>query len=232
MLPSLLSTVQVQAPLPLPHPSPLVAHTPTAALTSSPPLPSTPLAPLHYPLDEPVGVFDAWHRVGHVLHGCRDGDDLLNGIAQALPVVVPVQDVAHIRNLGRIRGTWGWLLGFGGRREGEGDSTSHSSSQEVCVHVCVTCAHVKHTMAGGTSLMSHPPQRYSLHTATAPLLVTLTAAQVAAPLPEPCACHWWFCAEDGAGYCALTGGLVLWSPRDDVRAVEALVLDALITWRD
>jgi hypothetical protein len=36
-------------------------------------------------LVQPVWVLDAGHGVGHALHGCRDGDDLLNRAAQPLP---------------------------------------------------------------------------------------------------------------------------------------------------
>ncbi len=50
-------------------------------------------------LVEPVGVFNSGDRVGNALHGGRNGDDLLDGAAEALAVVVPVHDRTHIRHL-------------------------------------------------------------------------------------------------------------------------------------
>jgi len=45
---------------------------------------------------QPVRVLDPGHRVGDSLHGSWDGDDLLNGTAQALLVVGPVHQLPHI----------------------------------------------------------------------------------------------------------------------------------------
>lgn len=48
---------------------------------------------------EPVGMFDTWDRVLDALHGGRNGNDFLDGTRKPLPVVVPVQDIPHVRNL-------------------------------------------------------------------------------------------------------------------------------------
>ena len=54
---------------------------------------------LPHHLVQPVWVLNAGHRVGHTLHGGRDGDDLLDGAAQPFPVVVPIYDAPHIWHL-------------------------------------------------------------------------------------------------------------------------------------
>ena len=51
---------------------------------------------LDYLLVEPVGVFDPGHGVGSALEIRRDGDDLLDGAAQSLEVLVPVQQLADV----------------------------------------------------------------------------------------------------------------------------------------
>lgn len=59
-----------------------------------------------YLLAQPVRVLDAGHRVAKPLHGGWDGDDLLDGAAQALPVVVPIHQRSHIRLLSSLCKPW------------------------------------------------------------------------------------------------------------------------------
>ena len=60
-----------------------------------------PSFPAH-PLVQPVGVGDAGHRVGHPLQRGGDGDDLLDGAAQPLPVVLPVHQAPGVWHLSRF----------------------------------------------------------------------------------------------------------------------------------
>lgn len=66
-------------------------------------LPGTKVRPcVAHLLMQPVRVFDTWYWVGHPLHCCWNSNDLLDGITQPFPVVVPVKDVPDIWNLIRI----------------------------------------------------------------------------------------------------------------------------------
>ena len=51
---------------------------------------------LAHDFEQPVRVRHPLHWIGHVLHGCGDSHDLLDGRAKPLAVVVPVENAPNV----------------------------------------------------------------------------------------------------------------------------------------
>ena len=191
-------------------------------------------------LEQPLGVLDPRHRVGQPLQRRRDCDDLLDGPAQPLPVVVPVHDEPQVWDLALVSCTamdlikpteLDFLLRAATRVLTELQLWSLSLRQgwRSCNHavsiVSGTAVLRREAMVGNSGPRICLSRFGTLSVRDSVHLVRLTCSDVAAPSAQEGARDRRLSAEDGDRHRPLTGRQVVRPLRDDVVAVQALVLE-------